>query len=156
MGFLPPCSPPGVVPIGNAEWTKRNHRGFSPVHNPCLGGSSDISSFLNTVDEFVPIPNNESASIIPTIGKSDSRSTARGPGEKPPPVPCPSVRYSGSITASMMWITPLLVSMSVLITLALSTMTEPFSTRILKLLPFTVLAEVSCTTSFAVTLPATT
>ena len=52
--------------------------------------------------------------------------------------------------------TPFEVTISVFITCALSTITPPFMVLMLTLWPSTVLAEVSFTTSAAITLPAMT
>ena len=67
-----------------------------------------------------------------------------------------SISYLGIMTLSMTWMTPLLHSISVFTTFALSTVTPDFPAVILTDLPLTVLAPVSFTTSCASTLPATT
>ena len=64
--------------------------------------------------------------------------------------------YFGSNTLSMTWITPLLHRMSVLTTLALSTITAPPAMLMVTDWPFTVLAEVRLTTCAASTFPGTT
>src|SRR5271157_5625345 len=68
------------------------------------------------------------------------------------------VSLGGSKTVSMTWMTPLLVTTSVLVILALPTMTLPHLTWIATGFPWTVLMlfPSSFTTSAAMTLPATT
>ena len=61
----------------------------------------------------------------------------------------------GNTTVSMTWMTPLLAATSVLMTLALSTVTAPSATFTSRDLPLTVLAFIVFT-SAAMTLPATT
>jgi hypothetical protein len=62
--------------------------------------------------------------------------------------------YFGSTTVSITWITPLLAAMSVLMTLALSTVTPPMAATVSSL-PWTVLT-LPALTSLAITLPGTT
>ncbi len=65
-------------------------------------------------------------------------------------------QHYGRMTASMTWMTPFVHSMSVLATLALSTMTLSPFTVMSTVDPSTVLASLSFTTSAAMTLPGTT
>ena len=62
--------------------------------------------------------------------------------------------YFGNTTVSITWITPLLAAMSVLMTLALSTVTPPMVATVSSL-PWTVLT-LPALTSLAITLPGTT
>jgi len=68
----------------------------------------------------------------------------------------PDIPVYGISTLSMTWITPLLALISVAVTVALSIITLPFFTTIFALLPLTVLALLSLTTSDANTFPETT
>ncbi len=64
--------------------------------------------------------------------------------------------YLGMITESITWMTPFLQSMSVLTTVAPSIITLPSTTLIATFCPLAVFADVSLTTSAAITLPGTT
>lgn len=81
-----------------------------------------------------------------------------GAGAVPPGSPGGTARtghYCGRITASITWITPLVATMSVLTTLAWSTLTPPRE-LIRMLWPWTVFALDILTTSAAMTVPGTT
>ena len=70
--------------------------------------------------------------------------------------PCSHFYISGRSTLLMTWMTPFVVSMSAVVTWASSIMTLPSHTFTSTLCPLTVSAELSSTTSSAMTFPETT